>query len=78
MNIATAVMSATLAARPHLERKAGLGTANIFLGILAIGVLFAVYSLVREITDAGGLVATWFPASILLPCSSYWLFSNLF
>ena len=51
--------------RPHLDHKAGLATATIFLVLLIIGVLFAAYSLVSDISAAGDVAITWLPYILL-------------
>jgi len=58
MNTAAAALSAS-PSRPHLGHKAGPVTAIIFIGVLAIGLLFTGYSLVSDISDAGGKLITW-------------------
>jgi len=65
MNTATASMPTPSAARPNLDHKPGPITAVIFFGMLAIGLLFTGYSLVNDISDAGGLLVTWLPYILL-------------
>jgi len=65
MNIATATLPGSSPSRPHLDRKPGPVTAIIFLGMLAIGLVFTAYSLVNDITDAGGHIVTWVPYILL-------------
>ena len=64
-------MNATSAAlpsssRPQLDQKNGLITTLIFLGLLAAGLLFTGYSLVKDISDAGGKTLTWLPYILLI------------
>ena len=51
--------------RPQLDHKSGWITAVIFLGMLVIGIAFAIYSLVNDIIDAGGEPITWAPYILL-------------
>jgi len=65
MDTITAALPTSSASRPHLDHKPGPITAVIFFGLLAIGLLFTGYSLVSDITDAGGQIATWLPYILL-------------
>ena len=51
--------------RPQLDKKAGPFTAIVFIGLLAIGLLFTGYSLVNDVTAAGALTTTWVPYILL-------------
>ncbi len=51
--------------RPHLDKKPGPVTAVIFIGLLAIGLLFTGYSLVDDVTRAGASATTWVPYILL-------------
>jgi hypothetical protein len=51
--------------RPHLDKKPGPVTAVVFVGLLAIGLLFTGYSLVNDVTEAGALATTWVPYILL-------------
>ena len=51
--------------RPHLDKKPGPVTAVVFIGLLAIGLLFTGYSLVNDVTEAGALATTWAPYILL-------------
>jgi len=51
--------------RPHLDKKPGPVTAIVFIGLLAIGLLFTGYSLVNDVTEAGALTTTWVPYILL-------------
>ena len=52
--------------RPHLDHKASPVTKIIFLGMLAIGLLFTGYSLITDINDAGDKPVTWLPYILLI------------
>jgi len=65
MNLATAALQSSPPSRPHLDHKPGPITAIIFFGMLAVGLLFTGYSLVSDITEAGGQVVTWLPYLLL-------------
>jgi PiT family inorganic phosphate transporter len=65
MNTVATAVPASAASRPHLDHKPGPVTAIIFFGMLAIGLLFAGYSLVTDIRDAGGRAVTWVPYILL-------------
>ncbi len=56
----------TSAHRPRLEHKAGPLTRILFLGLLAVGLLFSAYSLMTDINDAGSLSVTWLPYVLLI------------
>ena len=45
--------------RPHLDKKPGPVTAVIFIGLLAVGLLFTGYSLVNDVSEAGAAATTW-------------------
>ena len=63
---ATAALSPSQpASRPHLDGKPGPVTAIIFIGLLAIGLLFTAYSLVSDVSEAGARVTTWVPYILL-------------
>jgi len=51
--------------RPQLDRKSGPMTAIIFIGLLAVGLLFSGYSLVSDVQDAGAVATTWLPYLLL-------------
>jgi PiT family inorganic phosphate transporter len=55
----------TTSTRPQLDHKTGIITVVIFLGLLATGILFANYSLVNDINEAGGPSLTWLPYFLL-------------
>jgi len=65
MNLASATMPDAQGARPHLDHKAGLVTALIFLALLSVGLLFTGYSLVTDISQAGAVAVTWLPYLLL-------------
>jgi PiT family inorganic phosphate transporter len=52
-------------ARPMFDKKPGPVTAIIFIGLLAIGLLYTGYSLTRDVTDAGAQTTTWVPYLLL-------------
>ena len=51
--------------RPHLDQKPGPVTAIVFVGLLAIGLLFTGYSLVNDVSEAGAIATTWVPYILL-------------
>ena len=51
--------------RPALDTKPGPVTAIVFVGLLAIGLLFTGYSLTRDVTEAGTVATTWVPYLLL-------------
>lgn len=51
--------------RPHLDHKPGPVTAIVFIGLLAIGLLFTSYSLVNDVSEAGAIATTWVPYVLL-------------
>lgn len=68
MNTATATLAAGQTApdaRPQLDKKPGPVTAIVFVGLLAIGLLFTGYSLVHDVAQAGALAKTWVPYILL-------------
>ncbi|CAN5132506.1 inorganic phosphate transporter [soil metagenome] len=73
MNTATNTMNTTTAlpghaaapSRPHLDKKPGPVTAVVFIGLLAIGLLFTAYSLVHDVSEAGAIATTWAPYVLL-------------
>ena len=65
MNIETATLSGTSASLPRLDHKPSPLTGILFVGLLAIGLLFTGYSLVSDISDVGGHVINWFPYLLL-------------
>jgi inorganic phosphate transporter, PiT family len=53
------------ASRPHLDARHHPVTAIVFVGLLAAGLLFTGWSLVRDVTDAGASATTWVPYLLL-------------
>jgi PiT family inorganic phosphate transporter len=51
--------------RPRLDHKPGPVTAVIFVGLLAIGLLFTSYSLVSDVSEAGGRTTSVLPYLLL-------------
>ena len=62
---ATAEMPIASSSRPKLDHKNGPLTAIIFIGVLAVGLFFTGYSLLSDISDAGGQVTAWLPYLLL-------------
>ena len=66
MNTATfAAGHASPDSRPQLDNKPGPVTAIVFVGLLAVGLLFTGYSLVTDVTKAGAVATTWVPYILL-------------
>jgi len=55
----------TKSAKPNLDGTLNPITALIFIGILALGLLFAAYSLYSDVADTGVQVTTWVPFLLL-------------
>jgi inorganic phosphate transporter, PiT family len=53
------------AGRPHLDQKPGWTAAVVFVGLLGSGLLFSAYSLVTDVSEAGGRTTTWLPYLLL-------------
>lgn len=51
--------------RPQLDKKISPVTVVVFVGLLAVGLLFTGYSLVHDVTQAGALTTTWVPYILL-------------
>ncbi|MGY2964503.1 PiT family inorganic phosphate transporter [Pseudomonas sp. TE36184] len=51
--------------RPRLDKKPGLLTVIMFFAVLAMGLLFTAYSLMRDMHELGTLVTTWTPFLLL-------------
>jgi PiT family inorganic phosphate transporter len=51
--------------RPQLDGKPGLMTTLVFIGLLAVGLLFTGYSLVSDVNEAGGRTTTLAPYVLL-------------
>lgn len=47
--------------QPKLDKKPGLLTVIIFFAVLALGLLFTAYSLMRDMHELGTVVTTWTP-----------------
>ncbi|WP_223519463.1 inorganic phosphate transporter [Pseudomonas sp. GL-B-19] len=52
-------------ARPQFDKKHSAFTLVIFFGVLAIGLLFTAYSLMRDVKEIGTVVTTWTPYLLL-------------
>ena len=61
----TALPAHAPSSRPHLDQKSGPVTAIVFIGLLAIGLLFTGYSLVNDVSEAGAVATTWVPYILL-------------
>ncbi len=55
----------TAPARPVFDHKPGPRTAIVFIGLLAAGLLFTAYSLVADVSEAGGKTTTLLPYLLL-------------
>ncbi|WP_394788894.1 inorganic phosphate transporter [Rhodoferax sp.] len=53
------------ASRPKLDQKTGPMTILVFIGLLAIGLLFSSYSLVSDVQEAGSVTTNWVPYLLL-------------
>ncbi|MFA6262803.1 MAG: inorganic phosphate transporter [Bacteroidia bacterium] len=62
---ATGLPAQTHASRPRLDHKPGPVTAIVFIGLLAAGLLFAAYSLVSDVNEAGARTTTYLPYMLL-------------
>ena len=51
--------------KPHLDQKSGPLTSIIFIGLLAVGLLFAGWSLIGDVADTGAVTTTWVPYILL-------------
>ncbi|KJZ35159.1 inorganic phosphate transporter [Pseudomonas sp. B21-040] len=51
--------------KPQLDKKPSAFTLVIFFGVLAIGLLFTAYSLMRDMNELGTVVTTWTPFLLL-------------
>jgi len=65
MDTAALTLPATSDSRPHLDQNPGVITIVIVFSLLAIGLSFVGYSLVSDISDAGGKAMTWMPFALL-------------
>ena len=54
----TITIAAPVSTRLHMDHNPGPISALIFFGMLAIGLLFGGYSLVNDISEAGGGIVT--------------------
>ncbi|WP_085724317.1 inorganic phosphate transporter [Pseudomonas sp. R37(2017)] len=61
----TAAQAPASSAKPQLDKKPGLITIVMFFAVLAIGLLFTAYSLMRDVNALGTLVITWTPFLLL-------------
>ncbi len=65
MSTAAETLGAAPAARPHLDRKPGVGTVLLFLGLLVIGIGYTGYSLMHDISSAGSATLSILPYILL-------------
>ena len=70
MNTATSVATPSLhvpgpASRPRFDQKTGPVTAIIFVGLLAVGLLYTGYSLVSDVSGSGAPTTTCVPYLLL-------------
>ena len=52
-------------ARPSLDKKPGIMTMAIFVGLLLIGFMYTGFSLMHDVTDTGAKTTTWLPFVLL-------------
>ncbi|HEV7985080.1 MAG TPA: inorganic phosphate transporter [Steroidobacteraceae bacterium] len=57
--------AATLPVRPRLDYKVGPATTVIFIGLLAVGLLYTAYSLMNDVTSAGVPTRSFAPFILL-------------
>ncbi len=62
---AVAVGLADAAKRPRLEVQPNILAIFLFLAVLAVGTLYAIYSLQSDIAQSGMPVITWLPFLLL-------------
>jgi PiT family inorganic phosphate transporter len=51
--------------KPKLDHRPGIVTAIVFIGLLAVGLLYTGYSLVTDVTAAGSKSTSWVPYILL-------------
>jgi inorganic phosphate transporter, PiT family len=64
-NAAAATPRAAHPSRPNLEGKASPVAGVLFLGLLAVGLVFTSYSLVNDVAQTGQDTTTWLPFLLL-------------
>ena len=64
MNTASLAAGAA-SSKPHLDQKSGPLTGVVFVGLLAAGLLFAGWSLIGDVNDAGAGTTAWLPYLLL-------------
>lgn len=65
---ASAAGSSTLLhspSKPNLDKKPGVFTTAIFVGLLLIGLVYTGFSLMHDVTDTGAKTTTWLPFFLL-------------
>jgi PiT family inorganic phosphate transporter len=55
----------TASHRPHLDSKPGVVTLIVFVGLLAVGLLYTAWSLVQDVSAAGTQITTYVPFILL-------------
>ncbi|MEO9061448.1 MAG: inorganic phosphate transporter [Nitrosospira sp.] len=65
MNPLPFTLPTSSSSRPELDQKSGLLTVLIFFGVLAVGISYAAYSLVNDISEAGDVAVAWLPYILL-------------
>jgi len=65
MNTASITADAASSAKPHLDQKSGPLTGIVFIGLLAAGLLFAAWSVIGDVSDAGSFSTAWLPYLLL-------------
>lgn len=67
MNTSSASASSLLqhASRPNLDKQPGILTKAIFIGLLVMGLVYAGFSLMHDVTDTGAQTTTWLPFILL-------------
>ena len=61
----TTLAAGSASAKPHLDQKSGPLTSIVFVGMLAAGLLFAGWSLIGDVSDAGAGPTAWLPYLLL-------------
>lgn len=65
MNTTTLSSPGAIGARPQLDHKPGIFTTSLFVGLLIIGIGYASFSLISDISEAGEIAITWLPYILL-------------
>jgi PiT family inorganic phosphate transporter len=51
--------------KPHLDKKPGLLTKVLFIGLLVLGLIYTGFSLMHDVNDTGASTTTWLPFILL-------------